>query len=239
MHLPETKMRRLSKSLEFIATALAAAILGVCALSAAAAEPLYDPTQLPAFRGTLQLFTLTPRGDIDGFVLTDGLEVKTPPHLTADLAAAFKPGDRITVHGLKAASLPLIQAMSVSNDASGAAVIDQGPMPNRAPSPMPHRDDAAPIPMQGRLRMILHGPRGDINGALLEDGTVLKLPPPEATRFAGVLVSGKSVALEGMRFTTPVGTFVDLTALGPVGGPLQPIPGAPHSSLAPGAPPPG
>ena len=229
-------MQRLLKSHVLAMTALAAAFVGICAQNTAA-EPLYDPTQLPAFRGTLQLFTLTPRGDIDGFVLTDGFEVKTPPNLTADLAAAFKPGDIVTVHGLKAASLPLIQAMSVSNDASGIAVIDKGPVPDRVTSPMPHQDGTAPVPMQGRLRMILHGPRGDINGALLEDGTVLKLPPPEATRFSGVLVSGKSVALEGMRFTTPVGSFIDLTALGLAGGPLQPIPGAPRSRLMPPAPP--
>ena len=230
-------MQRLSISHGLAVTALAAAIMGLCA-QMVTAEPLYDPTQLPVFRGTLQLFTLTPRGDIDGFVLTDGIEVKTPPHITADLAAAFKPGDSVTVHGLKAASLPLVQAMSVSNDASGIDVVDNGPIPDRAPSPMPHQDSAAPVQMQGRLRMILHGPRGDINGALIEDGTVLKLPPPEATRFSGVLVSGKSVAIEGIRFTTPVGTFIDLTALGPAGGPLQPIQSTPRSRpMPPGSPP--
>ena len=231
-------MRRLLKSHVLAVTAFAVAIVGLCAQSTAA-EPLYDPTQLPAFRGTLQLFTLTPRGDIDGLVLTDGFEVKTPPHLTAALAAAFKPGDSVTIHGLKAASLSLIQAMSVSNDASGIDVIDQGPTPDRPASPMPQQVGAAPVPLQGRLRMILHGPRGDINGALLDDGTVLKLPPPEAARFADLLVSGKSVALEGMRFKTPVGTFIDLTSLGPVGGPLQTIPAAPPSGLRPVAPPPG
>lgn len=231
-------MRRFCKAHGFAIAALAAAILGACA-QGAASQPLYDPTQLPAFHGTLQLFTLTPRGDIDGFVLTNGVEVKTPPHLSSDIAAAFKPGDHLTIHGLKAASLSLIQAMSVSNDGSGVAVVDKGPTPERAASPLPRQDDVAPVPMQGRLRMILHGPRGDINGALLDDGTVLKLPPPEATRFASLLVSGKSVAFEGIHFTTPVGAFVDLTALGPIGGPMQPIPGAPRSRLMPGTPPPG
>jgi hypothetical protein len=33
--------------------------------------PLYDPRQLPAQRGLVQQFTLTPRGEIDGLILAD------------------------------------------------------------------------------------------------------------------------------------------------------------------------
>ena len=38
----------------------------------------YDPNQLPSYRGKVQLFTLTPPGDIDGLILTDGTEIKAP-----------------------------------------------------------------------------------------------------------------------------------------------------------------
>ena len=31
----------------------------------------------------------------------------------------------------------------------------------------------------GRIKAQLHGPRGDLNGVLLEDGTIVRLPPPE------------------------------------------------------------
>ena len=41
--------------------------------------PFYDPAQLPSFDGKVQQFTLTPRGEIDGLILSDGTEVKTPP----------------------------------------------------------------------------------------------------------------------------------------------------------------
>ena len=56
------------------------------AAPAAGQTPLYDPQQLPAQRGQVQQFTLTPRGDIDGLILTDGTEVKTPPHLSTQIA---------------------------------------------------------------------------------------------------------------------------------------------------------
>jgi len=48
--------------------------------------PLYDPQQLPAEQGQVQQFTLTPRGDIDGLILTGGTAVKTPPHLSSAIA---------------------------------------------------------------------------------------------------------------------------------------------------------
>src|SRR5216683_105562 len=81
--------------------------------------PLYDPQQLPAQRGQVQQFTLTPRGDIDGLILTDGTEVKTPPHLSTLIGYAIKPGDAVTIHGLHAAALPLVQAVSITDDATG------------------------------------------------------------------------------------------------------------------------
>ena len=156
--------------------------------------PLYDPQQLPAQRGQVQQFTLTPRGDIDGLILTDGTEVKTPPHLSTQIAYAIKTGDTVTIHGLHAAALPLVQAVSITNDATGRAVIDNGPpgsgrLPATPPTPIATATGAGgPLPglteVHSRVRMALHVPQGDVNGALLDDGTILRLPPPEAYRFA-------------------------------------------------------
>ena len=106
---------------------------------AAGQTPLYDPQQLPAQRGQIQQFTLTPRGDIDGLILTDGTEVKTPPHLSTQIAYAIKPGDTVTIHGLHAAALPLVQAVSITDDATGRMVIDNGP-------PGPGRGPPVPLP---------------------------------------------------------------------------------------------
>src|SRR5260370_24992380 len=107
--------------------------------SPAGAVPLCDSQQLPAYRGQVQQFTLTPRGDIDGLILVDGTEVKTPPHLAAELAYSVKTGDTVTVHGLRAAVLPLVQAVSITDEANGRTVIDNGP-------PGPGRGRGAPPP---------------------------------------------------------------------------------------------
>src|SRR5215471_5609199 len=178
--------------------------------------PLHDPQQLPAQRGQVQQFTLTPRGDIDGLILTDGTEVKVPRHLSAEIADSIKPGDTVIIHGLHASALPLVQAVSITDEARGRTVVDNGP-----PSPRfgPAVGPAARMPgltqVPGRVRMALHGPRGDVNGALLEDGTVLRLPPPEAYHFAALLQAGQNLVAEGVGLTIASGKVFQVWRLGP------------------------
>lgn len=202
----------------------------------AQSQPLFDPQQLPAFKGTAQQFALTPRGDIDGIILTDGTEVKVPPHLTPRLASAVRIGDAIVIHGLHAASLPLIAASSVTNEATGATVVDNGP-PHGGPGKKNHEppkgpDDRAftegtPSEMQGRVKAALHGRRGEINGALLDDGTAFLLPPPEAERLAPMLVPGQQVAVRGVMRSNAFGKVLIVRALGPSPDRMSEVQGPP------------
>jgi len=177
-----------------------------------AGAPIYDLQQLLATKGTVSRYTLTPRGDVDGLILVDGTEVHFPPHLSTQLVYAIKPGDTVTVRGLKALSAPLIAAIAITNGATGYTVVDTGP--GAGPGPRP-REARQPISMQGRVQMSLHGPRGELNGAMLEDGTILRLPPPEAERLAALLVAGQTIVVQGDGLTTAMGRVVELQAIGP------------------------
>ncbi len=166
---------------------------------------LWDPAQLPETKGTVKQYTLTPRGDVDGLILNDGTEVKLAPHLTGQVVFAIRPGDAVTIRGLKARALPLVDAAAVTNDASGATVIDNGP-------PGPGR--SIPQTLSGRIAAALHGKRGEVNGALLDNGSVLRLPPPEAERLQALLQPGQPVTVRGFGLSTPLGTVIDVTAIG-------------------------
>jgi hypothetical protein len=180
---------------------------------AAGIAPIYDPQQLPAIKGTVSRYTLTPRGDVDGLILADGTEVRFPPHLSTQLVYAVKPGDAVTVRGLKALSVPMVAAVSITNDASGQAVFDNGPGPGRGGKGP--REAGQSMSVQGRVQTVLHGPRGDVNGALLDEGTILRLPPPEAERFAALLAPGQTIAAQGDGLETPMGRVVAVQAIGP------------------------
>src|SRR6202166_3794124 len=106
-----------------------ALLIGMTITRVALAVPVNsgDAAQLPETKGTVRQYTLTPRGDVDGFILTDGTEVKVPKHLSAQFVYAIHPGDAVTVRGLRAFALPLIDAATITNDATGATVVDNGP----------------------------------------------------------------------------------------------------------------
>jgi hypothetical protein len=64
----------------------------------------------------------------------------------------------------------------------------------------------------------------DINGVLLEDGTVLKVPPPEVSRFNALFAPGQAIAALGIERVNVAGKVVEVTAIGASPEHLQSIP---------------
>ena len=217
------------------ATLLAGGVGAAVAQNAAT----YDPAQLPAIKGKVAAYSLTPRGDVDGLILADGTQVHLPPHLGAQLVETIKPGEAVTIRGLKAKAIPLMQALSVTNDSSGRNVVDSGP-PATPPAPM-----AASwqwMQVQGRVREPLYGPRGDMNGALLEDGTQVHLPPNRAMAMTASLAPGQALVAQGYGTDGLYGKSVDARQIGQsptqmvqVGPPAPPPPRG-HRPPPPGGP---
>lgn len=192
-------------------------------------------------RGTVQRFTLTPIGEIDGIILADGTEVHLPPHLTTQIASAVKLGDNVVVQGFRSPSVPLVIASSITDVNTGQSVVDTGPPPpgSRPPPPPPGvpAPGAQQMTTQGTVQMPLYGPAGDINGALLDDGTIVRIGPGEAYQIASLLSPGHSLAVQGWGLTTPYGKVVDVQAVGPTADQMvQVVPRVP--AYGPAGPPP-
>jgi hypothetical protein len=166
---------------------------------------MWDASQLPETRGTVRQYTLSPRGEVDGLILNDGTEVKTPPHLTGQIVFSIRPGDAVTVRGLRAKAVALVDAASITNDASGRTIVDNGP-----PGPTPLGAET----VSGRVILVLHGKRGEVNGALLENGATVRVPPPQAERMEALLRPGLTIAVRGAVLTTALGTVINATAIG-------------------------
>ena len=189
----------------------------------AARGAVYDPQQFPSVHGELERLTLTRRGEIDGLILKDGTEVKISPDLSTQIAFAIRPGDRVTIHGLRAAALPLVRAVSITDDVTHRTVTDSDVSTSMNPPPVrpaPPRRGAPPqapgasTEMTGRVRMALHGPQGDVNGVLLESGAILRFPPDQADQLASIIQPHQSLVAEGITVTNSLGTVVDVQQIG-------------------------
>ena len=148
-----------------------------------------DPNSLPKKSGTVERFVINPKGELDGLLFTDGTLVHFPPHLSAPVAASIKIGDHVTVYGVRPRDADLIAAVSLVT-AKGKAMLDRGPDGDRKKASALHRTK---LEAGGTVRRSLHGPKGELRGALLEDGTVLRISPHEARHVRDYLRPGAAV----------------------------------------------
>jgi len=165
--------------------------------------PGSDPAQTSEIKGKLAHYSLTPRGDVDGLILADGTEVRLPKHASSQLVFSVRPGDTVTIRGLKKGSNPTVIATTVSNDATGT-IVNTGPH-----SPPQQLED------ESRVKFQLHDPEGHLNGVLLENGTIIRLPPPDAERNAASLAVGQPLYARGEGLSSPLGKVVAAREIGP------------------------
>lgn len=195
-------------------------------------NPDYDLQSAREAHGTVQRFTLAPGGELDGFLLADGTQVHLPPHLSADLAAAVRPGDQVAVRGYRLTAAPLIVAATVTDFQTNQTVVDRGPPPpGVAPPPPPANvpaQGAQQVTAAGKVQRPLYGPAGDLNGAVLEDGAILRFPPPTAYRVASLLAPGQAITMQGWALNTAYGRVIDAQEISAASAPPPGPPAAPY-----------
>ncbi len=166
--------------------------------------------------GTLSRLTINPEGAVDGFVLADGTLVHLPPHLGTQLIAFARPGERVTVAGIRRFGDD-IHARVVRNDGTGASLSDQPP-PLSAPMPPALRGvNLARLSVSGVVRRVTRAPRGEPDGVMLDNGAIVKLTVPAAQQFGGLLVPGARVAAVGYGTRNAYGEALQATAFGSPG----------------------
>jgi hypothetical protein len=149
-----------------------------------------DPTSLPETRGKVTRFLLNPHGELDGLVI-GSRQVHFPAHLSKRLARHVALGDVVRVRGVKPRDADMLAAVCLTAK-NGVLIVDEGPHRNGAKH---HRPHVARKPMDacGEVLLSLFGPKGELRGALLDDGTSLRMPPHAAAQLAAYLSPGAHV----------------------------------------------
>jgi len=180
-----------------------------------------DPDSLPETAGTFERFVLNPHGEVDGFVLRDKkarILVHTPPHMDKELTRHLKQGEKVRVRGVRPRGADLLAAVAVIT-ASGREIVDNGPDHDREHPKVKH----APMAAEGTVELSLFGPKGELRGALLSDGTALRIGPKEAEHVALLLAPGAVVAARGDGLETKHGRVIHVDEIGPEEDRLKPI----------------
>lgn len=197
-----------------------------------ASEFWFDPTQLPAFTGTVERYLINPRGETDALLFREGAQIVFPPEFGQAVREAAPPGRPIVVWGIRARQAPVITMLAFAPSADVAPVVVE-----RVYWRLLGRDAAEraePLEAQGTVRAPYYTPQGEVAGAVLEDGTVITVPPGRAEALRERLQPGAKLAAVGRGVAGEQGRALAAERIGADPDSLQPIPAAePNTSPTP------
>jgi len=166
-------------------------------------------------QGKVQSFTTAPKGEVDGAVLDDGTWLHWPPHMQDRFANILGKGDRVratgrTETGPKGDTHFEVQSVTNLRNNKTAENPDfaNGPPP---PGPRGRVGKAAPADsgdvstVRGKVQRFTTAPKGEVDGAVLDDGTWLHWPPHMQERFTNIIKEGDRVRASGRTETGPKG----------------------------------
>ncbi|WP_144113976.1 hypothetical protein [Paraburkholderia sp. BCC1886] len=179
--------------------------------------PLADAASVATTQVTVVRFLTNPDGDVDGFMTNDGKLVRFPPHMSSQLTSAVRQGDSVQVSGTRDKGGNLT-AQRITDTRSGQQLMDAPALPGARPMPRAARGEGlARLSAQGQVAQVTTAPRGEPDGVILSDGTVIKLTPPVAQQFATLVRTGATVSAQGYGTRNQYGTALQATAFGSPG----------------------
>jgi hypothetical protein len=165
-------------------------------------------------QGSVERYLINPHGDVDGLLLSNGMQIHFPPHMGDELVAAVKPTDAVSVEGFRRLGSPVVKAFIITNTGSGQAVGEHEPSLFSRPVPPPLKDlMLRELETQGIVRTLLYAPHGDVHGAVLDDGTQVRIPPHARYQLSGLLQVGKSIRVIGYGTETRFGRTIEATTM--------------------------
>ena len=205
----------------------AAAALLLTAGGTALAQPAPPPEPMLATAaaaavasGTVQRLLTNPGGDIDGLLLTDGTQVNFPPQ-PARGAPSLRVGDRVSVTGWRTPVDKLVRATAIrggSGSGTGRAPLIDAPRTGRPPPKPPGEAGdlagLAALNTSGTIVRLLYTDRGDANGVLLDNGTLVRFPPHVGAAMRDTLQPGRPLHARGWGSRGAAGNAIEANAIG-------------------------
>ncbi|MGF6647767.1 hypothetical protein P3T17_005930 [Paraburkholderia sp. GAS82] len=186
-----------------------------------APAPIAAQQQSVVATGTVSRFVINPEGDVDGFLLADGSLVHFPPHMGSQLVSVIHQGDAVRIAGFRDGA-GNITAQQIANERTSRQVVDQPPPVDALRAPPALRGAGlVRLSAKGTVARVTTAPRGEPDGVMLRDGTIIKMPPPVAQQFANLLRPDVVVAATGYGTRNQYGEALQAIAFGTPGNVTQ------------------
>ncbi|CAI3935707.1 unnamed protein product [Commensalibacter communis] len=170
---------------------------------------IMDLSVLPAIKGNVKQYLPTPYGNLGGLLLNDGTQIMFSTMFGEAVKTFVRPGQEVTIRGLKARHLPLLQAFLIENQ-KGLTVQEDSPEAGFSPVPITGPD----LFVQGQISQLLHNLQGQVMGVVLKDGTVVYIRPSDIGKLGFDLQPGVSLFVRGMGSFTSMGKALQARLIG-------------------------
>jgi hypothetical protein len=156
-----------------------------------------DPDALPDTAGVINALIYDATGQVDGLVLDGDRLVHVPPHMAQALGPQrLRVGAMVHVRGVKPRGADMVVAVSLAVDGRCVEDDEDGPEAHEVPPP----PATMPADVVGQVRLTLHAPRGEVCGALLDDGTVVRVWARHNEGLAQYFERGRRIEVWGPGF---------------------------------------
>jgi hypothetical protein len=170
------------------------------------APPPAPPPATTTVSGTVDFFMLGSRGQVNGLLLRDNTIVRFAPQLGPEIVRNVRPGDVVTATGFFEAAGQM-HATSI-RDATSLRTISE-----TTATPAPPEKQL--LETTGTIRVVTRNSLGLVDGVVMTNGIVVRIPPDVAARFAAQLQPGQPLAVRGWATINEYGRTLDADAFGP------------------------
>ena len=178
--------------------------------------------QTTVVQGNVSQYLMNSDGYVDGLLLSNNTIIRFPPHLGQVLTQTVSLQDVVRVEGFFE-SPGILHASSIIDLQSQRSVVDTPPSSRYPRPPRPGSVARHALSASGTIRVLTHGKRGEVNGVVLSDGTVIHFPPPVGMQFTALLREGNALAATGNGISNQYGRSLEATAIGPSMSQLETI----------------
>ncbi|WP_448337739.1 hypothetical protein [Chloroflexus aurantiacus] len=141
--------------------------------------------------GTVVSFKYAPRGEIDGFYLDSGVEVRTPKHWEWELSQTITVGSPVQVDGRQRIGRRgeiHVKAQVITNLTTNARLVIE-----------------EVVNLQGQVVNYTYSRSGRIDGFVLTTGDEVRTPPHLSATISNMIPVGSPVQVSGVRKTGKYG----------------------------------
>jgi hypothetical protein len=212
------------KKSAWVASAMLCAVMAAAPVAMAQSPKEHAPKPRPdqeallpssTIEGRVTRYLITPMGDVEGVLLDSGTVARLPAHMGKELVGAVNVGDAVNIAGIRDKESTSFRVYSITNTQSKQTVVKRDKKWTEVNMPRMLRSmGLKELTANGEVQTMLTGPRGDPQGVILDDGTVVRFGKQAVYAASAQMKIGAKMAAKGYGTENEYGRAIDANAIG-------------------------